>query len=136
VVAGTADEVIVMYAGRPVETGTVDQVFYEPRMPYTLGLLGSLPRVDADGDLPLTPIPGNPPSMLGLRQGCPFAPRCPLVIDRCRAEEPPLLAVGGSGQRAACWRTEELGPGVRATDVFPAGGTAAETAGDPGAAAP
>jgi peptide/nickel transport system ATP-binding protein len=124
VVAGTADDVVVMYAGRPVETGSVDQVFYEPRMPYTLGLLGSLPRVDADGDLPLTPIPGNPPSMLGLRPGCPFAPRCPLVIDRCRQEEPPLLEVGDAGQRAACWRADELGPDVRPADVFTAGAVA------------
>jgi oligopeptide/dipeptide ABC transporter ATP-binding protein len=124
VVAGTADDVLVMYAGRPVETGTVDQVFYEPRMPYTLGLLGSLPRVDADGDLPLTPIPGTPPSMLGLRPGCPFAPRCPLVIDRCRQEEPPLAEVGDTGQQAACWRSDELGPGVDPTDVFTPGAVA------------
>jgi oligopeptide/dipeptide ABC transporter ATP-binding protein len=118
VVAGTADEVLVMYAGKPVETGTVDQVFYEPRMPYTLGLLGSLPRVDADDDAPLTPIPGAPPSMLGDRPGCPFAPRCPLVIDRCRREEPPLAPVGAAGQAAACWRSDELVPGTDPASVF------------------
>jgi oligopeptide/dipeptide ABC transporter ATP-binding protein len=118
VVAGTADEVLVMYAGKPVETGTVDQVFYEPRMPYTLGLLGSLPRVDAADDAPLTPIPGAPPSMLGDRPGCPFAPRCPLVIDRCRQEEPPLAPVGGNGQAAACWRSDELVPGTDPASVF------------------
>jgi oligopeptide/dipeptide ABC transporter ATP-binding protein len=118
VVAGVADDVLVMYAGRAVETGTVEQVFYEPRMPYTLGLLGSLPRVDAD-DQPLTPIPGTPPSMLGTREGCPFAPRCPLALDRCRAEEPPLEDYG-QGHRAACWRAQELGPGTDPAEVFAA----------------
>jgi peptide/nickel transport system ATP-binding protein len=117
VVAGVADDVLVMYAGRPVELGTVDEVFYEPRMPYTVGLLGSLPRVDADEDQPLTPITGSPPSMLALPTGCPFAPRCPMVIDRCRAEEPPLAEVV-PGHRAACWRADELGPGVEAAALF------------------
>jgi oligopeptide/dipeptide ABC transporter ATP-binding protein len=118
VVAGVADDVLVMYAGRAVETGTVEQVFYQPRMPYTLGLLGSLPRVDAD-DQPLTPIPGAPPSTLGTRGGCPFAPRCPLALDRCRAEEPPLDDYG-QGHRAACWRAQELGPGTDPAEVFAA----------------
>ena len=78
VIAGLADRVLVMYAGRPVEIGTAEDVFYRPSMPYTLGLLGSLPRLDDDGRERLRQIPGAPPSMLGDRTGCPFAPRCPL----------------------------------------------------------
>src|SRR5205809_3591390 len=73
VVAGVADRVGVMYAGKLVETGTVDDVFYRPRMPYTLGLLGSLPRPDLGAHQALTPIEGNPPSLVNLPVGCPFA---------------------------------------------------------------
>jgi peptide/nickel transport system ATP-binding protein len=107
VVAGVADRVQVMYAGRVVETAPVDDVFARPRMPYTLGLLGSLPRLDADRGAPLVPIEGQPPSMVDLAPGCPFVPRCPLAIDECRAEEPALLPVA-EGHGAACWRTDEL----------------------------
>ena len=78
VIAGLADRVLVMYAGRPVEIGTVDQLFYRPAMPYTHGLLGSLPRLDAEGGERLRQIPGSPPSLIGDGGGCPFAPRCPL----------------------------------------------------------
>jgi peptide/nickel transport system ATP-binding protein len=95
VVAGLADRVLVMYAGRPVEVGTVDDIFYRPAMPYTIGLLGSLPRLDAQGDERLRPIPGSPPSMTGDRVGCPFAPRCPLRQPICDQEEPELRAVPG-----------------------------------------
>src|SRR6185437_11802753 len=80
-VAGLADRVAVMYAGRLVEIGAVDDVFYRPRMPYTLGLLGSLPRLDAGKRQPLTPIEGSPPSLVDLPPGCPFTPRCPLRVD-------------------------------------------------------
>src|SRR5689334_5157663 len=80
VVAGVADRVLVMYAGRPVEIGSVEDIYYEPRMPYTLGLLGSLPRLDSTGRERLTPIVGSPPSLLNMPPGCPFAPRCPLHI--------------------------------------------------------
>lgn len=95
VVAGLADRVLVMYAGRPVEIGTVDEIFYTPAMPYTIGLLGSLPRLDAEGDERLRPIPGSPPSMVGERHGCPFAPRCPLRQPICDTEEPALRVVPG-----------------------------------------
>src|SRR3954468_8096452 len=105
VVAGVADRVLVMYAGRPVEVGGVEDIYYEPRMPYTLGLLGSLPRVDMAGRERLTPIVGSPPSMVNMPPGCPFAPRCPLHIPECDAEEPPLFDVG-RGHSAACIRTE------------------------------
>jgi len=115
VVAGMADRVMVMYAGKPVETAPADEVFYQSRMPYTLGLLGSLPRLDADTPGPLRPIPGSPPSLLNMRPGCPFAPRCPLVYDVCLAEEPALGAVA-PGHMAACHRAGEVAGG--ATDLF------------------
>src|SRR5688500_17138998 len=83
VIAGFADRVMVMYAGRPVETGPVDDIFYRPRMPYTLGLLGSLPRLDSAERQPLTPVEGNPPSLVDLAPGCPFAPRCPMRLSVC-----------------------------------------------------
>jgi oligopeptide/dipeptide ABC transporter ATP-binding protein len=107
VVAGVADRVLVMYAGRPVEIGTVEDIYYQPRMPYSLGLLGSLPRVDVGGRQRLTPIVGSPPSLVNMPPGCPFGPRCPLHIDECDAAEPPLVEVGG-GHRAACIRTDEV----------------------------
>ncbi|MEV4803802.1 ABC transporter ATP-binding protein [Nonomuraea sp. NPDC049421] len=109
VVAGFADRVLVMYAGRPVEVGGVDDVFYRTRMPYTVGLLGSIPRVDTGARQPLTPIEGNPPSPAELPPGCPFAPRCPMRIDECDAAEPPLYDVG-EGHRAACIRWQEVHP--------------------------
>jgi len=105
VVAGVADRVLVMYAGRPVEIGSVEDIYYEPRMPYTLGLLGSLPRVDSGGRERLTPIVGSPPSLVNMPPGCPFGPRCPLHIEDCDKAEPPLIDVG-RGHRAACIRTD------------------------------
>ncbi|SDL87580.1 peptide/nickel transport system ATP-binding protein [Nonomuraea maritima] len=108
VVAGFADRVMVMYAGRSVEVGAVDDIYYRMRMPYTVGLLGSVPRVDSGGR-PLTPIEGNPPSPAALPPGCPFAPRCPMRIDACDDEEPPLFPVG-DGHHAACIRWEEVRP--------------------------
>ena len=107
VVAGMADRVMVMYGGTAVETAAVDEVFYRARMPYTLGLLGSLPRLDARSAEPLRPIPGSPPSLIDLPNACTFAPRCPLMIDRCLEEEPDLLEVL-PGHRAACHRSAEL----------------------------
>ena len=89
VVAQLADRAMVMYAGRPVETGPTAALFTTPGMPYTRGLLGSLPQV---GERPhrLTPIPGQPPSMLALPGGCPFSPRCDRADEQCIAAEPPL----------------------------------------------
>jgi oligopeptide/dipeptide ABC transporter ATP-binding protein len=107
VVAGIADRVLVMYAGRPVEVGSVEDIYYEPRMPYTLGLLGSLPRLDAPTRERLTPILGAPPSLLNMPPGCPFAPRCPLHIAKCDEAEPALFQVG-PGHTAACIRTEQV----------------------------
>jgi peptide/nickel transport system ATP-binding protein len=125
IIAGFADRVMVMYAGRVVETGEVDDIFYRPRMPYTLGLLGSLPRLDVAERQPLTPVEGNPPSLVGLPPGCPFAPRCPMRVEVCVETEPPLQPIfapgHGPGHAAACHRQGEIeAGGLTATDVFPA----------------
>ncbi|MEV4283888.1 ABC transporter ATP-binding protein [Nonomuraea bangladeshensis] len=118
VVAGFADRVLVMYAGRPVEVGGVDDVYYRPRMPYTVGLLGSVPRIDHHGGR-LTPIEGSPPSPGALPPGCPFAPRCPLHVAACDEREPPLYEVG-EGHRVACIRWEEVRPAGLANPIGPA----------------
>jgi len=118
VVAGFADRVLVMYAGRPVELGDVDDVYYRTRMPYTLGLLSSVPRVDAGGRRPLVPIDGGPPAPAELPPGCPFAPRCPLRVEACEDREPPLFEVA-AGHRAACIRWDEVGPPAGARPVRP-----------------
>ncbi|MGX8012898.1 ABC transporter ATP-binding protein [Mesorhizobium sp. ORM8.1] len=95
VVAATCDRMMVMYAGRIVETGTVARVFAEPHHPYTRGLLGSVPRIGAERSMLLS-IEGTPPSLTDLPDGCAFHPRCSFATDRCRAERPPLesFAVG------------------------------------------
>ena len=107
VVAGTAHRVLVMYAGRPVELGGVDDVFYRPRMPYTGGLLGSIPSLEGTDHGRLRPIKGAPPSLINLPPGCPFNPRCPLATQRCREEEPPLYETENRDHHAAChyWET-------------------------------
>ena len=105
IVAGTADKVAIMYAGRIVERGAVEDVFYRSRHPYTRGLLASLPKIDARAER-LTAIEGSPPS-LGLRPaGCPFHPRCGHAIERCRHEEPALRIVDGT--EVACHLAETL----------------------------
>lgn len=102
VVAGLAERVIVMYAGMIVEEADVDALFENTQHPYTLALLGALPRVDQRRDRRLKSIPGAPPNLLIAPQGCPFAPRCEYVIDRCRSERPPLFRISPT-HRAACW---------------------------------
>jgi oligopeptide transport system ATP-binding protein len=109
VVAGLADRVMVMYAGRQVELGTADKVFYESRHPYTLGLLASLPRLDDTGDEPLLPIKGAPPSLINKPSGCAFHPRCPFARDICPVEDPELRVVSADGQMSACHFAEEVG---------------------------
>ena len=89
VVADVADRVLVMYSGRLVEQGTLDEIFYDPQHPYTWGLMGSVTRVDRDPPRRLPAIPGAPPSLLRAPEGCHFRPRCPHAFDRCR-EVPPL----------------------------------------------
>jgi oligopeptide/dipeptide ABC transporter ATP-binding protein len=103
VVAGLADHVMVMYAGRSVELGRTAEVFASPRMPYTAGLLGSIPGLDSAGGR-LRPIPGAPPSLINLPPGCPFSPRCPLVEDRCQQVEPDLFETDLRQHTAACLR--------------------------------
>jgi peptide/nickel transport system ATP-binding protein len=105
--AGIADEIIVMYAGKPVESAPTDEIFYRPRMPYTVGLLASLPRLDTDAREPLRPIPGSPPQVIDLPPGCPFTPRCPLAQARCREEEPELRPIG-EHHLTACHFAEQL----------------------------
>ncbi|MEV6008625.1 ABC transporter ATP-binding protein [Streptomyces sp. NPDC051976] len=121
VIAGMADRVAVMYAGRIVETAPADALFARPRMPYTLGLIGAVPRLDIGAQgrpEPLVPIPGSPPAPGTQPPGCAFAPRCPLAEDRCRTAEPGLTATGDGSHRAACVRADEVS-GLRPLDVFP-----------------
>ena len=122
VIAGFADRVAVMYAGKLVETGAVDDMFYRARMPYTLGLLGSIPRLDVGARQPLTPIDGHPPSLVDLPAGCPFVPRCPIRVDQCREIEPALegLTMSGEAHSAACHRSSEIERlDMTSADVFP-----------------
>lgn len=116
VVAEFADRALVMYAGRIVESAPVAELYRQRRMPYTVGLLGSAPRLDAAQGARLVPIPGAPPSLADLDPGCPFAPRCPLVIDECRAVEPDLAPVA-TEHRAACIRTDQVA-GRSAADIY------------------
>jgi len=117
VVAGVADRVLVMYAGRPVELGSVDEIFYDPKHPYTRGLLGSLPRLDGVETARLVRIKGQPPSLLRPPSGCAFHPRCdharlPGPCDRDRPE----MAEIGAGHLSACHFAGEL-PSLAAADV-------------------
>ncbi|HET8606074.1 MAG TPA: oligopeptide/dipeptide ABC transporter ATP-binding protein, partial [Gaiellaceae bacterium] len=103
VVADVADEILVMYAGRIVERGTKQQIFYDPQHPYTWGLLGSIPRLDRPRPKKLHSIEGSPPSLLRPPQGCKFRPRCPHAFDKC-IEEPELVQrVEDPGHLDRCW---------------------------------
>jgi oligopeptide transport system ATP-binding protein len=106
VVARLAQRVLVMYAGYVVEDALVDDLYASPRHPYTLGLLGSLPRLNQASDARLFSIPGQPPSLVALPPGCPFAPRCSYAIERCRQENPTLEAVEPR-HKVACWRQDQ-----------------------------
>ncbi|OLT15117.1 dipeptide/oligopeptide/nickel ABC transporter ATP-binding protein [Pseudonocardia sp. CNS-139] len=116
VIAGQADRVMVMYAGKPVESGTAEDIFYTPRMPYTLGLLGSLPRLDR-ASARLTPIPGAPPSVVNMPPGCPFSPRCPIAQPVCDETEPELTPTTSAEHTAACHFSAELA-GREAHELF------------------
>jgi peptide/nickel transport system ATP-binding protein len=105
--AELADRMLTMYAGRIVEEGQVEDVFYRPRHPYTVGLLRAVPRVS--GVLgSVGSIPGSPPDLIRLPPGCKYAPRCPLAVEACLAEDPPLLRTDGERHGAACIRWETL----------------------------
>ena len=107
VVAGMVEKLAVMYSGFIVETGSVFDIYEQPAHPYTLGLLQSLPKVDAREQTRLASIEGLPPDLRQEFDYCPFAPRCPYVIDKCREENPPLMATGRD-QASACWRWETV----------------------------
>jgi len=111
-VAGVADRVAVMYAGRIVEEAPVDRLFAEPCHPYTVGLLDSAPQLRRTEPTPLRPIPGSPPDVEDVGVGCPFANRCPHVMTRCLGENPPLRLVDGQ-HRVACWLFSSEGAGPR-----------------------
>jgi len=117
VVSEFADRALVMYAGRPVEIATVEELYRDRRMPYTAGLLGSVPRLDSPQGTRLVPIPGAPPTMTSLSaDACQFAPRCPLVISECRSAEPDLVTIR-DGHWAACIRTGDVA-GRSAAEIY------------------
>jgi peptide/nickel transport system ATP-binding protein len=117
VVAGMAHKVLVMYAGRAVERADVDDIYNRPRMPYTAGLLGSIPALDSAGAR-LHPITGAPPSLINLPPGCPFSPRCPLATELCQREEPPLGPTDLPHHEAACHHWETLAEVADPTLLF------------------
>jgi oligopeptide/dipeptide ABC transporter ATP-binding protein len=114
VVARYADRVNVMYAGKIIERGTARELYANPRHPYTLGLLRSVPRLDEPRRARLDPIEGQPPDLTRLPTGCAFTPRCAFSVERCRVETPPLRALNGGGHVSACWEAENL-DGARST---------------------
>ena len=112
VVARYADRVNVMYAGKIIERGTAREIYGNPRHPYTIGLLASVPRLDEPRKEPLDPIQGLPPDLIALPEGCSFRPRCKFAIDRCATEIPPLVEVS-EGHTSACWVSDQLGVQTR-----------------------
>ncbi len=107
VVARYADRVNVMYAGKVIEHGSAREVYYNPRHPYTLGLLRSVPRLDQPRKARLDPIEGQPPDLANLPPGCSFRPRCKFAVEKCADEVPPLMEVGAE-HLSACWEAETL----------------------------
>ena len=107
VVAGMADRVQVMYAGSIVETASTEEIFANPRHPYTVGLMKSIPRLDARQREKLEPIRGLPPDLIDLPDMCPFVPRCDYAREKCEQKRPPLLEVA-PGHLSACWFWEEV----------------------------
>lgn len=116
VVADIADRVIVMYAGKVVESGKLDEIFYEAKHPYTWGLLGSMPRLDLTREQELQPIMGTPPNLLHPPKGCPFAARCKHAMSICTQEMPELDQVSATHQ-VACWLQHPLAPDVQPPTV-------------------
>ena len=100
VVAGICDQVMVMYAGRTMEYGTAEQIFYHPTHPYSIGLMDAIPRLDGNEEHLVT-IPGNPPNLLHLPKGCPFSPRCQFATEQCQTA--PKLTALNEGQLRNCW---------------------------------
>jgi oligopeptide/dipeptide ABC transporter ATP-binding protein len=109
VVARYAARVNVMYAGRIVESGSAAALYHDPRHPYTIALLHSVPRLDRPRQARLDPIEGQPPDLTRLDRGCAFRPRCRFAAEICATAPPPLLPSGAPGQLSACYRSNELG---------------------------
>ena len=122
VVAGTADDVMVMYAGRAVERASIDTLFERPSQPYTMGLLGAVPKPHMAAEHRLVPIKGNPPSLAAIPAGCPFSPRCPMATDECRVTEPDLLPIeAGEGHLVSCHHMDQIrDKHLTYADVYPA----------------
>ena len=108
VVAELAHTINVMYAGSIIETGKIRNIYKDTKHPYTIGLLGSLPRLDDSPGTELVSIPGLPPDLVALPEGCPFAARCEYRIEKCLVEKPPLVEIDGKDHAVACWRWEEI----------------------------
>ena len=109
VVARYAQRVNVMYAGRIVESGGAEAIYHDPRHPYTIALLRSVPRLDQPRRARLDPVDGQPPDLTKLDGGCAFRPRCRYAIDKCAQSRPPLEPAGGADHTSACFRRDELG---------------------------
>ena len=107
VVARYADRVNIMYAGKVIERGTAQEIYANPRHPYTVGLLNSVPRLDLPRRTKLDPIEGQPPDLVNLAPGCSFRDRCRWAVDKCATDIPPLMSIG-EGHWSACWRVEEM----------------------------
>ncbi|MFT8363205.1 MAG: ABC transporter ATP-binding protein [Sporolactobacillus sp.] len=120
VVANMAQRVAVMYGGKIVETGTLDEIFYQPKHPYTWGLLSSMPKLHAKTDK-LLAIPGTPPDLSNPPKGCPFAPRCPHAMKVC-VERMPEYTVVSETQKAACWLQDKRAPRVSPPESIGVGG--------------
>ncbi|HDQ14649.1 MAG TPA: ABC transporter ATP-binding protein, partial [Sediminispirochaeta sp.] len=105
VVAGMCDRIVVMYAGRIVEEAVTEDLFAEPKHPYTQGLINSVPRLDKKTGEKLSSIPGQPPNLIDLPDCCPFYPRCPKVMDICKTKYPPKVELQGksSTRSVNCW---------------------------------
>jgi oligopeptide/dipeptide ABC transporter ATP-binding protein len=125
VIADIADEIIVMYAGRVVERGSKRDIFYDPQMPYTWGLLGSIPRLDRPRPERLHTIEGMPPSLINLPEGCKFRPRCPHAFDRCMQEPGLENRVETPGHLDRCWLDVEFKRGHRDETISPGSAEAA-----------
>ena len=111
VVARYADRMNIMYAGKIIERGESAEIYSNPRHPYTVGLLKSVPRLDLPRRTRLDPIEGQPPDLIAVPKGCAFRDRCKWAVDKCATEDPGLETVA-EGHYSACWRSEDLGPGV------------------------
>ncbi len=111
VIAEVCTHVIVMYGGMMMEKGTVEDVFYNPQHPYTLGLHKSIPKVNKQGKARLVPIEGSPPDLMNPPTGCPFSPRCPYTMDVCIETAPPMFNINET-QASACWLNHENAPDV------------------------